>query len=340
MVRAAVEVGVWAPHYFGGERVFLKQSFVKGTEILLEAGTGGPQPALNLRLRLPDSNSGSGGKQWIVEGLLALPTTLKPASIAQEKALYDTLVAELRSGLALDVESSPRIDRAVKQEKSGGGGALVTTEMMLICGGSNAVRLHKEMQEQGIAADLLHVPNLRVIRGTAELLAAKIKEVVAKRRLASIILQFLDNSVFETLTEEGSRIPPRKLDGTLHFDGDIVVAEKAAMTRMLRICRPAFNATEDIPTAMIGPLPRYVSTACCGDPEHMANRCTPRFRRKMRSELDGTNRTIKEFLHNDGYSNIHALDPWVCLRQLDVTQIWGADPVHIKKDHLQKSLRA
>jgi hypothetical protein len=227
-------------------------------------------------------------------------------------------------------------DRAVKQEKSGGSGALVATDVMLICGGSNAQRLHKEMQEQGIAADLLHIPNLRVIRDTGEVIAAKIKEAIAKRRPASIIFQFLDNSVFQALTEEWSRIPPRKLDGRLHFDGDIVVADKAAMTRMLRICRPTFNATEDIPTVMIGPLPRYVSSACCGDPEHMANRCTPGFLTKMKSELDGINRTIKEFLHNLGYNNIRAMDPWVGLGQLDVKQIWGTDPVHIKREHLAK----
>jgi hypothetical protein len=42
--------------------------------------------------------------------------------------------------------------------------------------------------------------------------------------------------MFEALTEEGSRIPPRKLDGRLHFDGNIVVTDKAAVTWMLRIC--------------------------------------------------------------------------------------------------------
>jgi hypothetical protein len=162
-VRLAVEVGVWAPHYFGGERVFLKQSFVKANEILLllEAGIGGPQLALNLRLRLPDSSSSSGAKQWIIEGLVGLPTALKLASISQERALYDALAGELRSGLALDMEPSPEIDRAVKAAASSGGN-LVTTDVMLICGGSNAQRLQKAMQEQGIAADLLHIPNLSV----------------------------------------------------------------------------------------------------------------------------------------------------------------------------------
>jgi hypothetical protein len=125
--------------------------------------------------------------------------------------------------------------------------------------------------------------------------------------------------VFEALTEEGSRIPPRKLEGELHFDGEIVVADKGAAIRMLRICRPAFNATDDIPTAMIGPLPRYVSSGCCGDPEHMANRCTPGFLAKMKSELEAFNRTNKEFLHNDGYKNIRSMYPWVGLPLTDLT---------------------
>jgi hypothetical protein len=140
--------------------------------------------------------------------------------------------------------------------------------------------------------------------------------------------------VFEALTEEGTRIPPRRLDGRLHFDGDIAVADKAAATRMLRLCRPAFNATDDIPTVMIGPLPRGVTNACCNDPEHMANRSTPGFMAKMKKELEVLNRTIKEFLHGDGYSNIRSMDPWVGLHHLESSQIWGNDPVHVKKEHL------
>jgi hypothetical protein len=147
----------------------------------------------------------------------------------------------------------------------------------------------------------------------------------------------MDNSMFEALTEEGTRIPPRRLDGRLHFDGNIAVADKAAVTRMLRLCRPGFNSTDDILTAMIGLMPRYVTNACCNDPEHMANRCTPGFLAKMKKELEVLNRTIKEFLHGDGYNNICSMDPWVGLRHLETSQIWqiwGNDPVHFKREHL------
>jgi hypothetical protein len=335
-IRAAVEVGVWAPTYFGNERLFLKKTFLKANEILTEAGEGGPQAALQLRQRLPAF--GGGGKLWVIDGLIGLPELLKPASVGQEKALYETLIEELRSGLALDVEDAPDFDRSVRPGGSGGGDVnnnsrpLVTTDVILVVGGSNAQRLSKAFEEEGIAADLVHIPNMRVIRGTGEVLAERLKEAIAKRRPASIVFQYLDNSVFEALTEEGSRIPPRKLDGRYHFDGDIVVADKATVVKFMRMCRPALNATEGIPTAFIGPMPRYVTGSCCGDAEHMANRSTPGFEAKMRGDLADLNRTVKEFLRNDGYSNIRAMDPWVGLRQYEKRELWGKDPVHILQD--------
>jgi hypothetical protein len=61
-IRSVVEVGVWAPHYFGAERIFQRAAFLKANEFLLEAGTGGPQPAINLRHRIvaaaPEQNFG------------------------------------------------------------------------------------------------------------------------------------------------------------------------------------------------------------------------------------------------------------------------------------------
>jgi hypothetical protein len=82
---------------------------------------------------------------------------------------------------------------------------------------------------------------------------------IARKKPAAIVLQFLDNTVFEAPTEDGTRIPPQEaIEGKYHLDGDIVVADNATTVRLLRLCRPAFNATTGINTVMIGPLPRYV----------------------------------------------------------------------------------
>jgi hypothetical protein len=107
------------------------------------------------------------------------------------------------------------------------------------------------------------------------MVAEKLKEEVGRKKPAAIILQFLDNSVFEAWL----------------------------------VCRPIFNATAGIKTVVIGPLPRYVTSGCCQDPEHMANRVAPGFFGNMKMDLAALNRTVKEFLHHDGYENIRAMDP-------------------------------
>jgi hypothetical protein len=71
----------------------------------------------------------------------------------------------------------------------------------------------------------------------------------------------------------------------------------------------------------------------------MANRVAPGFFNNMKRDLAALNRTIKEFLHHDGYENIRAMDPWNGLKNLGPDQIWGTDPVHVKTEHLGNLVR-
>jgi hypothetical protein len=191
-------------------------------------------------------------------------------------------------------------------------------------------------REAGIAAEHLHLPSLRIIRGAGDMVAQKLKDEVSRKAPATVVLQLFDNSSFEALTVEGTRIPPRKSGGKHHLDGDIKVAEKATVVGMLRMCRPVFNATAGINTVFVGPMPRYVAAGCCNDSEHMANRAAPNFISSMIKDLATVNRAIKEFLHADGYENIRSIDPWVGLRDINIESLWGTDPVHIKREYVPK----
>jgi hypothetical protein len=71
----------------------------------------------------------------------------------------------------------------------------------------------------------------------------------------------------------------------------------------------------------------------------MANRVAPGFFNNMKRDLAGLNRTIKEFLHHDGYENIRAMDPWNGLKNLGLDQIWGEDPMRVKTEHLGNLVR-
>jgi hypothetical protein len=355
-VRAAIDVGMWATRFFGGERLVLKKTFVAANDILAETGEEGFRTAPAARIRLPHNGGGGGGdleRIWLSDGKVALPVKVKPVTVELEQKYYTTLVTELRTGLAINVDPAADFERAVPESSDGaaaasgvssgassggtGGGDEATHK--LIVGGSNAKRLCEALQEAGIEAELLHLPNLRIIRGAGELVAEKLRDEVGRKKPAAIILQFLDNSIFEALTVEGSRIPPRKCDGKYHLDGDIAVAEKGTVVGMLRICRPIFNATAGIKTVMIGALPRYISAGCCQDPEHMANRVAPGFFANMKKDLAALNRTVKEFLHHDGYDNIRAMDPWVGLKNLEPDQLWGTDPIHIRRNQMEHLVR-
>jgi hypothetical protein len=103
----------------------------------------------------------------------------------------------------------------------------------LVAGGSNA--------------KFIHLPSLRIIRGTGELVAQKLKDEMSWKTPATMVLQLLDNSIFEALTVEGSRVPPGKCKGKHHLDGDIAVAEKATVIGMLRICMCEYLMTQRAP---------------------------------------------------------------------------------------------
>jgi hypothetical protein len=59
----------------------------------------------------------------------------------------------------------------------------------------------------------------------------------------------------------------------------------------------------------------------------------------MKRDLAALNRTVKEFLHHDGYDNIRAMDLWVGLKNLEPDQLWGPDPVHIQRNHMEQLVR-
>jgi hypothetical protein len=319
-IRAAVEVAAWANIYFGRERLLLRQTFVVANEILIEPGTGMSPMLASNKLMLPIGSNG-GTVTWTSSNVSGLPAAVRPAGMRQEKLLYSAMAAELRAGLAIDVEEEPSFDRAVGDKPVTAGRV-----RYLVVGCSSAQRLHRALQEKGIAADLIHLANLRILRGTGEMLAEKITAAVRKLRLAAIILQLLDNTVFEALTKDGDKLPPRRQGDKFHLDGDITVADRNVVGKLLKMCRPALEATDGVPTVMVGPLPRYITGGCCEDPQHMGNRKKPDFLHEMKRDLAALNKSIKDFLFNNDFPTIRAMDPWVGLKTSRRNRSGGATP--------------
>jgi hypothetical protein len=97
--------------------------------------------------------------------------------------------------------------------------------------------------------------------------------------------------------------------------------------------KPLLEAADGIKVVVVGPLQKYATAGCCENPKHMPNRKDAAFMSNLLGELATINKGIKDFLFMEGYRNMRAMDPWVGLRKLDVKDVWGDDPIHIKRCH-------
>jgi hypothetical protein len=71
----------------------------------------------------------------------------------------------------------------------------------------------------------------------------------------------------------------------------------------------------------------------------MPNRRRASFLEEMKGDLAAANKVIKDFLFNDDYTNVRAMDPWVGLRSTPLEELWGPDPVHIMECHMHQIIK-
>jgi hypothetical protein len=147
------------------------------------------------RLLLPDKNTPGGRKAWNSGGPNGkeIPTMLRPLSPQYEKKWYCALVEDLKIKLALDLDSSPSLERGLGlQDKP-----IHKVEFMVV-GNSNAGRLAKAINESGFSVSKLLFRNWRVSRTSCESLAAMLAKAIKEDDPAVIVLSLLDGSTFFT----------------------------------------------------------------------------------------------------------------------------------------------
>jgi hypothetical protein len=325
-IRAAVEVGAWALHFFGHDNNVLRDSFDVANDIMEDAGTGGHQAEVASRHRLPAI--GRTYTTWYTSGLTTLPVAVKPAAKEKEQLLITKIIGEIRKGLAIDLEPTPSFERGVGPVM-----APPSNGRILLLGSSNAKRLKTALQDVGMETDLMYEPRLVISRGTVEELATALAKKIKKSRPEAIVLQILDNTVYKALTEDGVKIQHSYQGDGVHFDGDLALCDRHELSKLLKLLKPLLEAADGIKAVVVGPLPKYVTASCCDDPRHMQNRKDTSFLPNLLAELAAINKGIKDFLFLEGYRNMRAMDPWVGLRKMDVKDVWGDDPVHIRHCH-------
>jgi hypothetical protein len=277
-----------------------------------------------VRYRLPDKNI-SGSSLFCSSKAGYYPARIKPASTTVEKNVVGTLISELRSKLALDLDASPSYERGLALQAK----AIQKSVEFLIVGSSNAERLMFELSNMGCNAGLAHQSNYRIFKGSSETLTTRMKAAITDLDPATIVYFLLDNSYYHTKYWDGSRGPPKKLeDGHYHVVGELHMEPRDMQRELLKELKPVLDLAGKRNAIIVTPMPRYWTRGCCGDPNHTTNRNSGSFKTDMVANLAAAKQLIKDNLFHEGRRNFKVVDPNVDISSLTEEEAWGQDPVH------------
>jgi hypothetical protein len=200
--------------------------------------------------------------------------------------------------------------------------------------------------------DHLESTNLRVVDSTmpgfriteqsiAELsadLAERVSDLVPENTM--IVIQLLDNSVFECLTEQGDRVlPKRGKDGKYHAPGALRVIGKDSLRDLFMLMQPIFKAIKGFRAIILSPLPRYIWHRCCENTSHITNSESPNFASDMGQGLKDITTNLRNMIFMRKIRGASVMNTVEALgivpnsegHSLDIERvlaIWGTDPVH------------
>jgi hypothetical protein len=96
----------WSDYYFSEEDCYLEATTALARELLNEQGSGSKQAREFRRMLLPDKTTTCGRKAWNSGGYYSpeLPTIIRAMTTSNEKRWMISLVSEIRTKLALDLD--------------------------------------------------------------------------------------------------------------------------------------------------------------------------------------------------------------------------------------------
>jgi hypothetical protein len=200
--------------------------------------------------------------------------------------------------------------------------------------------------------DHLESANLRVVDSTApgfRISESSIAELTADlaERVSDldpentvVVIQLLDNSVFDCHTNQGDRVlPKRGKDRKFHAPGELKVIGKDSLRNLFMLLQPVFKAIKGFKGIILSPMPRYLWQRCCEDPSHITNSEIPTFASDMGRGLKDLTVNLRNMIFMWKLRGLSVMNTVESLgivpdaegRAMDIERvlaIWGADPVH------------
>jgi len=255
-----------------------------------------------------------------------------------------TLLQELNNTFAVNLDTKPDLSGKVSGHQADN---QAENGFILVAGSSHASRLaaslgtiHTNMVDLSISGWKLSEAN---VKSLSEDISEKLEE--HGQEGGAVILQLFDNSIFGGQREDGTVRPAFRFEGRYHIEGELVTISKDDLKDLFELAVPIFRAARNAPTYIIGPLPRYVTGPCCGNPEHVSNMDEADFTEVQAAAVRDLGRYLRQLVWHKRWKNVVVVNPAdlmgiggsfsaeeEAIRMEDVRDLWGEeDPVHPTK---------
>jgi hypothetical protein len=158
--------------------------------------------------------------------------------MSDEKRWISAIIEESRLKLALDLEPMPTLER---------GHGLQSRVMrkldFMVVGGSHASRTAKILEESGYSVCKVIDTTWSINRTSCDNLASTLINKVKQEDPDVVVLQLLDSSIYYAKGNDGSRVMPKQReDGSLHVEGELVVASSETQFEHYLTLSPVIEA--------------------------------------------------------------------------------------------------
>jgi hypothetical protein len=257
-----------------------------------------------------------------------------PISPEGERRLIASLFEEINKFYGMGIDPNPSLERGCVTQ-----GAVVTEIRTVLVGASHMTRLADEMRGDVVS---LAFPGFRPKDRMIEDIASKLAELKLGKK-DTVVVDLLSNVAF--MGADGDGLPTEALraeDGSYHVVGSLTVAPPSLIKKVLAGCSKIALALKETGTVLVSPIPRYIFSKCCNNPEHIENFEDSELDEEIVLGLEGVKKILQNWaLEHDLCFDI--IDPTMLADPCDLSlrerttssgqRLWREDdPVHLTRD--------
>ena len=330
-IRGLLEIEAWLKSVDKRRTHSLPATGMYFEEILLTTATPNPAGLLGIPLRLPSSFFSSEKAAFVGLGWANLASVLPALDEAGEIQFLNVLLQELNNDFALQLDTEPVVDRLLHTPE------VSSNHSIIVCGGSHANKLAKALGSIRPEVVDLSVGGWILDPDSAKVLEADLLEAMTDLDAedTTVVLQLFDNVTYQGSGPNGPT-RPIKAGGKYHLEGALQIVSAEAFRDLFETALPVIRAARGATILLVGPLHRYVTGKCCGNPAHITNFEDTAYVEMIGDTVKELGKQMKNMVHSRRIKNAKVLNPSVLMGMSghpkpsidEVFRLWGMDPVH------------